>query len=58
MDGFTEGAAGGHGTLPNTEPDTSVYLAEMGFSDTKADIVDETMSIVWAREWWRRWVAG
>ena len=39
---------------PNTEPETSVRLAEMGLSDTKADIVDDTLSIVWAREWWRR----
>ncbi len=38
----------------NTEPETSVHLAEMGLSDTKADILDQTLSIVWAREWWRR----
>ena len=40
---------------PNTEPEISVRFAEMGFSDTKADLLDETLSIVWAREWWRRW---
>jgi hypothetical protein len=39
---------------PNTEPETSVRLAEIGLSDTKADIIDPTLSIVWAREWWRR----
>ena len=39
---------------PNTEPETSVGLAKMGLSDTKADILDQTLSIVWAREWWRR----
>ena len=39
---------------PNTEPDTSVHLAEMGLSDTKADVLDDSLSIVWAREWWRR----
>ncbi len=39
---------------PNTEPETSVHFAEMGLSDTKADILDQTLSIVWAREWWRR----
>ena len=39
---------------PNTEPETSVRLAEMGLSDTKADILDDRLSIVWAREWWRR----
>ena len=39
---------------PNTEPETSVRLAEMGLSDTKADILDNRLSIVWAREWWRR----
>ena len=26
---------------PNTEPGTSVQLAEMGLSDTKADILDD-----------------
>ena len=36
---------------PNTEPETSVRLAEIGLSDTKADIRDETLSIVWARGW-------
>ena len=40
---------------PNTEPETSVRLAKMGLSDTKADILDDRLSIVWAREWWRRW---
>lgn len=40
---------------PNTEPDTSVRLAEVGLSDTKADILDDRLSIVWAREWARRW---
>ena len=39
---------------PSTEPETSVHLAEMGLSDTKADTVDGTLSIVWGREWWRR----
>ena len=39
---------------PRMEPETSVRLAEMGLSDTKADILDATLSIVWAREWWRR----
>ncbi len=34
----------------NTEPATSVYLAEMGLSDTKADVIDDTLSIVWGRE--------
>jgi len=31
---------------PNTEPETSVHLAEMGLSDTKADVLDQTLSIV------------
>ena len=31
---------------PNTEPETSVRLAEMGLSDTKADVLDQTLSIV------------
>ncbi len=39
---------------PNTEPETAVHLAEAGLSDTKADILDERLSIVWGREWWRR----
>lgn len=39
---------------PSTEPETPVRLAEMGLSDTKADILDATLSIVWAREWWWR----
>ena len=41
---------------PNTEPETSVRFAEIGLSDTRADILDETLSIVWGREleWWRR----
>lgn len=39
---------------PDTEPEISVRFAEMGLSDTKADILDHTLSIVWAREWWRR----
>lgn len=39
---------------PNTEPETSVRLAERGLSDTKADVLDETLSVVWRREWWRR----
>ena len=39
---------------PNTEPETSVRLSEMGLSDTKADVIDQTLSIVWGREWWRR----
>ncbi len=39
---------------PNTEPETSVRMAETGLSDTKADILDQTLSIVWGREWWRR----
>lgn len=39
---------------PRTEPETSVRLAEMGLSDTRADLLDETISIMWAREWWRR----
>lgn len=40
---------------PNAEPETSVHLAKMGLSDTKADVINETLSIVWAREWSRRW---
>ena len=40
---------------PNAEPETSVRFAEMGLSDTKADILDDQLSVVWAREWWRRW---
>ncbi len=40
--------------VPNTEPATSVFLAELGLSDTKADVIDEGVSIVWGREWWRR----
>lgn len=39
---------------PSTEPETSVRLAVTGLSDTKADILDDRLSIVWAREWWRR----
>ncbi len=39
---------------PNTEPATSVFLAQLGLSDTKADILPATLSVVWAREWWRR----
>lgn len=39
---------------PTTEAETSVRLAEMGLSDTKADILDDRLSIVWAREWWWR----
>lgn len=27
-------------------------------SDTYADVVDDTLSIVWGREWWRRWVSA
>ncbi len=42
---------------PNTEPQTSVLLAEAGLSDTKADILDDALSIVWGREWWRRSLA-
>ncbi len=42
---------------PNTEPETSVHLAEMGLSDTKADILDDMLSIVWGREW-RRMLYG
>ena len=29
-------------------------FAEMGLSDTKADILDDRLSIVWGREWSRR----
>ncbi len=36
---------------PNTETATSVFLAEIGLSDTKADVLDDTVGIVWAREW-------
>lgn len=39
---------------PKTEPATSVFLADMGLSDTRADVLDETLSIVWGREWWWR----
>lgn len=41
---------------PKTEPDTAVRLAEMGLSDTYADAIDDTLSIVWAKErqWWTR----
>jgi len=39
---------------PKTEPATAVWLGELGLSDTKADVIDERLSIVWAREWWRR----
>jgi len=39
---------------PNTEPETSVHLAEMGLGGTKADVLDDRLSVVWAREWWRR----
>ena len=35
---------------PKTEPETAVRLAEMGLSDTKADVLDDTLSIVWAKE--------
>ncbi len=35
---------------PNTEPATSVFLAEIGLSDTKADVLDDTLSIVWGRD--------
>ena len=43
---------------PSTEPETSVHFAEMGLSDTRADILDDTLSIVWGREWWRRRLSG
>lgn len=43
---------------PKTEPETSVRLAEAGLSDTKADVLDETVSIVWARAWAQRWEAN
>lgn len=39
---------------PNSEPATAVFLAELGLSDTYADVVDDGISIVWAREWSRR----
>ena len=39
---------------PDAEPETSVHVAEMGLSDTKADLLDDMVSIVWGREWWRR----
>ena len=54
--GHLDCSCGATGLLcaPNTEPETSVHLAEMGLSDTKADIIDNSLSIVWAREWWRR----
>lgn len=39
---------------PNTEAETSVRFAETGLSDTKADVIDDTVSVVWAREWGRR----
>lgn len=39
---------------PNTEPDTCVLLAQMGLGDTKADVLDDRLSIAWGREWWRR----
>ncbi len=39
---------------PNTEPDTAVHLANMGLSETRPDILGETLSIVWGREWWWR----
>lgn len=34
---------------PKTEPETSVRFAEMGLSDTKAEILDDRLSIVSAR---------
>ena len=40
--------------VPRTEPATAVWLAELGLSDTKADVVDDGISIVWGREWSRR----
>ncbi len=43
---------------PNTEPETSVRLSEMGLGDTKADMIDNTLSVVSAREWWRRSAAA
>jgi len=32
-------------------PPPPVFLAELGLSDTKADGIDERLSIVWRREW-------
>ncbi len=39
---------------PRTEPDTAVRMDAIGFRDTFADVVDDTLSIVWGREWARR----
>lgn len=40
---------------PDTEPETSVRLSERGFGDTKADIVSDTLSVVWGKPWVWRW---
>jgi len=34
----------------------NISKSEMGLSDTKADVIDETLNVVvvWGREWWRR----
>lgn len=41
---------------PGQEPGTAVWLAELGLSDSFADVLDETLSVVWGRE--RRWWAS
>lgn len=41
---------------PGQEPGTAVWLSELGLSDSYADVLDETLSIVWGRE--RRWWAS
>ncbi len=37
-----------------TEPETAVRMDAMGFRETFADVIDDRVSIVWARErqWW------
>jgi len=32
----------------------AVWLAELGLSDTYADVLDSTLSIVWGRQWGQR----
>ncbi len=43
--------------VPNTEPETAVRMDAMGFRDTFADVLDDRLSIVWGRAWWR-WAAA
>ena len=39
----------------NTEPEVAIRLVEMGLRDTRPDVLDDTLSIVWGRDWswWR-----